>query len=263
MDVEMHRLGVHGNDVRLAMSPPVSGMDEPGNGLKVAGRPRGIHLWLGFEHIKVIAPHDLDLRTRVLVIPARLSPSGLRPQVQVGAQPATGDIAVVMVLAPADVDGDEVQLAVPYAAFRGEGMGEGPYRGRGAAQDDALQAIVVVEVGVQGGDGQVVLAMLQGGQSLGQVALVMVVDVGEIGDAMAIPVPVRARGFQVRAHQVPHGFGTVLVAALGDELVKLGRQVLVNGNRDAFHNCLQTPANARDATPRLNGCDAFFGRSLA
>ena len=43
----------------------------------------------------------------------------------------------------------------------------------------------MVQMRVQGGHRQIVLVMLQGGQALGQVAFMVVVDIRQIGHAMS------------------------------------------------------------------------------
>src|SRR5574343_1771380 len=78
-------------------------------------------------------------------------------------------------------EGDHVELAVANAAFGHQGVGELSDVGRRALEDHAFQAVVVVEMAVHGGHGQVVVVVLQAGQPFGQFALVVVVDVGQVG----------------------------------------------------------------------------------
>ena len=80
---------------------------------------------------------------------------------------------------------DQVQLAVAHAALRHEALAERPDGLDAALEDHRLDAVVVVEVRVHGRDDQVVVVVLQRGEPFGEVALVVVVDVGEVGDAQA------------------------------------------------------------------------------
>ena len=82
----------------------------------------------------------------------------------------------------------------------------------------------MIEMGMHGGNGKVVLTVLHGGQTLGQIAFMMVVDVGQVGDAMARPAALLPRLFKMRAQQIAHGFGAVPVAAPGDQPVELGSE---------------------------------------
>ena len=123
-----------------------------------------------------------------------------------------------------DFDVDQVELAVAHAALGDQRIGKAAHRRGRPAQDDAFEAVLVIEMGMHGGDGKVVLTVLQGGQALGQVAFMMVVDVGQVGDAMARPAALLPRLFKMRAQQVAHGFGAVPITALGDQTVELGSE---------------------------------------
>src|SRR5574343_1599148 len=79
---------------------------------------------------------------------------------------------------------NHVELAVADAAFGHQRVGKLSDIGRCPLEDDAFQTIVVIEMTVHGRHRQIVVIMLQPGQALGQFPLVMVVDVGEVGDAM-------------------------------------------------------------------------------
>src|SRR5574343_1396573 len=80
---------------------------------------------------------------------------------------------------------DDVELAVANAALGHQRIGELPDIGRRAFENHAFQAVVVVEMAVHGRHRQVVVGVLQAGQALGQFALVVVVHVGQVGDAVA------------------------------------------------------------------------------
>src|SRR5574343_112923 len=141
---------------------------------------------------------------------------------------------------------DHVELAVTDATFGHQGVGKLPDVGRRTFEDHAFQAVVVVEVAVQGGHGQVVVVVLQAGQPFGQFALVVVVDVGQVGDAVAGRRFALAVALDGAADQVAHRFRAVAVAAGRDQLIELAGQGLVQRNGEALHvlcSLLNTPSN--------------------
>ncbi len=149
---------------------------------------------------------------------------GFRFQMHMPVPAAGGAVAVTVGTPGIDFDVDQVELAVAHAAFGDQRIGKAAHRRGRPAQDDAFEAVLVVEMGMHGGHGKVVLAVLQDGQTFGQVAFMMVVDIGQVGDAMAGPAALLPRLFKMRAQQVAHGFGAVPVSALGDQPVELGSE---------------------------------------
>ena len=76
-------------------------------------------------------------------------------------------------------------------------------------ENDRFQAVIVIQMTMHRRHRQVMMIMLQTRQPLGQLTLMVVVDVGQIGHAMpgwhiALPVP-----FDRPANQVAHRLGTV------------------------------------------------------
>ncbi len=130
--------------------------------------------------------------------------------------------------------GDEIDPPVAHAALGDQAVGEASDLGCRAAQDDRLQAVLVVEVAVHGGHREVVVIVLEGGEALGQLALVVVEDVGQAGDAGTAGV-VPAVRLDGAADQVAHRLGAVAVGPAGDERVELARQGFVEGDGEAFH----------------------------
>jgi hypothetical protein len=165
--------------------------------------------------------------------------SVLRLQMQMrGPRQGAARTVAMVVHAVGHLDRDDVELAVAHAALGRHGVGEGAHRAGGPLEDHAFEAVVVVEMGVHGRHGQIVMAMLQDGEPLGEIALVVVVDVGQVGDAMAAAPGggfLLARRLQVFAQQVAHRLRAVAVAALLDQGVELLRQRLVERDGDAFH----------------------------
>ncbi len=121
------------------------------------------------------------------------------------------------------------------AALGHQRIGELPDIGGRALEDHAFQTVVVVEMAVHGSHRQVVVVVLQASQALGQFALVVVVDVGQVGDAVAGRRLALAIAFDGAPDQVAYRLRTVAVAALGDQLVELAGQRLIERNRETFH----------------------------
>ena len=79
----------------------------------------------------------------------------------------------------------------------------------------------MVKMGVHRSHRQFMVRMLQASQPLGQFPLMVVVDIGEIGDAMPsrrVALPIALDG---TANQVAHGFGTIAVTPRGNQLIEL------------------------------------------
>ena len=108
--------------------------------------------------------------------------------------------------------GHQVQVAVTHPPARNELIGEALDSGQRAAQDAGLQTMIVVEVDVQGGHRQVVMVMLGIGELAGQVAPVVVVDVGENADAIAFRILLGALMREKPPEQIAYGLGTAFVS---------------------------------------------------
>src|SRR5690349_19739619 len=77
-----------------------------------------------------------------------MSAARLEVHVAVGVAIAVHMIVAVLVAAGLDGDGDQIEAAVADAPFGHQRIGEAAHAAGRAAQDDALDAIVVVEMGV-------------------------------------------------------------------------------------------------------------------
>jgi len=133
------------------------------------------------------------------------------------------------------LDGDQVQLPVVDASFGDHRIGEPTDLARLAPQDHALDAVLVIEVSVHRGHRQVVMLVLQPRETLGQIPLMVVVDVGQIRDAVRARVTFLAQPIEVSAQDVAHRFGPVAVAALLDQPIELVREIVIERNGEAFH----------------------------
>jgi len=81
-----------------------------------------------------------------------------------------------------------VQLGVPHAALRRQGIRESRDRACVAAQHRDFQARVVIQMHVKARDGQIVMRVMRIGQPAGQIARRVVVHVTQRGDAGAAGV---------------------------------------------------------------------------
>jgi len=81
---------------------------------------------------------------------------------------------------------------------------------------------------------ELVVGMLGGGDSVGQLAPVMVVHVAQRGHAIAL-LPFQPFPLQFFPDQVAHGLGAIGVALLADEFVELSGQLRLQGNGETLH----------------------------
>ena len=86
----------------------------------------------------------------------------------------------VAVVVPAfgNADRNDIELAMPNAPFGNDRFSETPDRSGRAFQYHAFQTVIVIEVGVHRGDGQVVVVVLQLRQPFGQITLVVIENIG-------------------------------------------------------------------------------------
>jgi hypothetical protein len=140
-----------------------------------------------------------------------------------------------VVVVALDFDRDQVYLAVADAAFGGDCFRQGAYFSRWAAQKQGFQAVIVVEVDVHAGDDQVMRVVLQIGEAFGQAAFVMVVDVGQIGDAVWRVFMFQPVCFEFSPQHVAHGFRAVGIAAIAEQGVEFQRERFIEGDGEAFH----------------------------
>ena len=132
-------------------------------------------------------------------------------------------------------DTHEVQGAVPDPGGCGQLRSKLAHRGGGPLQHHGLQAVVVIEVDMHRGHSQVVMGMLRGGNSLGERALVVVINIGEAGNAMTLRSRGMARVIEAIADEIAYRLAAIAVTVLFDEAIKGACQFVINGNRDALH----------------------------
>ena len=141
------------------------------------------------------------------------------------ASPARRRVAVMMLPARIKLDIDQVELPVTYAALGDQCVRKAADGSGRSAQDDAFKAIFMIEMDMQGRHRKIVLAVLQAGEAFRQITLVVVVDVGQTGDAMSRIAAFLARLLKMRPQQIAHRLRTVFIATLGDQPVKFGGQI--------------------------------------
>ena len=67
---------------------------------------------------------------------------------------------------------------MPHTGFGNDVVSEFAHMIYGAFEHDRLETLLVIQVGMHGGHRQIMMRMLNTGQSLGKTAFVMIVDVG-------------------------------------------------------------------------------------
>jgi len=129
-----------------------------------------------------------------------------------------------------------MKISVADSALGHDQVGERLDLRDAASKDGYFEAIIVVEVNVQGRDGQFVMIVLLGGEPLRQLARLMLVDVGQRTDARLLRLdPRRLRGLGF-AHEVPDGLGPAGIAPLPTQSVEGGEEIVVDGDGDALHD---------------------------
>ena len=142
---------------------------------------------------------------------------------------------IVRVSRRVDFHRDQVELAVMNPPLGHHPVGEAADVTGAPLQDDALDAVIMVEVRMHRRHRQVMVFVLEPREALGQVPLVVVVDVREIGDAVRARVALLAQTIEMGPQDVANRFGTVAVTALLDQSIELVCEFVIEGNREAFH----------------------------
>ena len=130
---------------------------------------------------------------------------------------------------------NQVQLTMAHTPLGDQGVREVPHRIDASLEDDGLQALVMVEMGVRRRHREIVMRVLQAGESLAELALVMVVDVGERRDAVPAGVAMQPTRLQMTAKEVPDGLAATRVAALRDQVVEGLREIAVERDGESVH----------------------------
>src|ERR1700761_3290177 len=91
----------------------------------------------------------------------------------------------MLVLRPGDFDGGQRDTAMMHASFRNQAFGEIPDLAGGTAQQRHFEAVLMVEMDVEGRQDHVMVAVLRVGEPLREVALMMVVYIRDTTDRIA------------------------------------------------------------------------------
>ena len=153
----------------------------------------------------------------------------------------------------AAVCGDEIEGAVANPGFGHQRFGECPHGTRGATQDDALHAIVVIQMSMQGRHAQIMMLMLGMRHPLRQFALMVVIHVGQVGDAVGRVLPCQTAGFNMGAQDVAHRLRTVRIAPGHNQGIKGPGQVFIEGYGKSLHGQLQGQ-DSRTILPAAGNC---------
>ncbi len=134
-----------------------------------------------------------------------------------------------------EIHTDEVQLPVVDAALSAQSTGQPLDLRRGTFEYQCLQAVFVIQVGVKCRHREVVVGVLHPHQSLGQLALMMIEDIRQCGDAMDGPGCLQGRPLQFGPKQVADSLRTIGIAARVEPTVEVSGKLLVEGDRESLH----------------------------
>jgi hypothetical protein len=126
-------------------------------------------------------------------------------------------------------------MTMAHAALGNHVIGECLDLGASSPQDGHLKTGIVVDVHVKRCLGEIVVIVEILGQPFRQFARGVIVDVTQRRDTLAITDRVIAGMFEAAPHQIAKRFRAIGIAALFDEFVHLGNEVVVDRNRQALH----------------------------
>jgi hypothetical protein len=126
-------------------------------------------------------------------------------------------------------------VAVAHAALGDDVVGEFLHFGAAALEHGDFHAALVVEMHVQRRVGEIVPGVKVAGEPLGQLALLMIVDVDQRGDAWPRAADLGRGLLQAGAGKVADRLGAVGIAAPGHEAVQLASESVVDGDGHALH----------------------------
>jgi hypothetical protein len=138
-------------------------------------------------------------------------------------------------MAGIDFDRDQVDLAVVHAALGAYRIGKLPHRLQFALEEDGFEAEVMIQVGVHGRHGEIVVRVLQADDALRQIALVVVEHIRQARNTVQARFAILMCALKLGTEQVAHRLGTVFIAAPRDPLIKLGGELVIERNGEALH----------------------------
>ena len=106
----------------------------------------------------------------------------------------------------------QVKITVSHPASGDELVGKILYPPQRSTQHAGFQTMIMVEMDMQSGHRKIVIIVLHIGELPGQVALVVIVDVGQNADAVAFRVFVGPLSRKETSQQISYGLGSAAVA---------------------------------------------------
>ena len=134
-----------------------------------------------------------------------------------------------------NVGGNDMQVAVTYAALGDDGIGEiANVIGR-PAQDHGFQTGIVIQMNMQGRQAEIMVIMLALGQPARQLTFMMIEDLGQAADTRGRRAAVQPFALQFLANHITKGLGPVQIAVAGHECVKLDKKLVIKRYGNSFH----------------------------
>jgi len=118
-----------------------------------------------------------------------------------------------------------------------------------AFEQHGFDALLMIQVGVHGRYGQIVMSVLDAGQPFRQFAFVVVVHIGQTRHASTLGTAFLAADLQMRAQNIAHRLAAGRIAALLDEPIESARQLFIERNGKAVHRLSLSELPIRNSTP--------------
>jgi hypothetical protein len=141
-----------------------------------------------------------------------------------------------MMMSGAGLNRQNHDMAVPHAALGNDMPGECFYFRTSSPEYGDLKTGIVIDVHVKRRLCEIVVVVEILGQPFRQFAGGMIVDVTQRRDTLAIADRVVTGVFETAPHKIAERFRTIGVAALRDEFIHLGNEVVVDRDRQALHS---------------------------
>tara|TARA_Y100001933_G_C18986901_1_gene558857 strand:- start:1620 stop:2180 length:561 start_codon:yes stop_codon:yes gene_type:complete len=145
----------------------------------------------------------------------------------------------------------QVQVAVTDASPGDELVGELPDPAQRSAKYACLKAVIVVEMDMQRGHRKIMMIVLCIRELPGQVALVMIVDIGQNADASNVGILVGTLSGQEPSQQVAYGLGSAAVAQPLPVALECFGQLPIQGYGESLgHDMISGADSLHYARPR-------------
>jgi hypothetical protein len=141
----------------------------------------------------------------------------------------------MLVVAVLDVCRYQIEHAVAHAPLGQQQVGEVAYGRSRATQEYRFDAIVVVKMRVHGRQREVVMPVLERRQALRQFAFMMVVDIGEGGNAARRLVALQLMLAELLPQQVAYRLRAIAIALGADQLIEGCGEWGIERDGETFH----------------------------